>query len=143
FESNSKIVKFVVVKKREEQGASEEHELRSFEETMLRHLDASHNLARWLLRNEQDAQDVVQEAYLRALKSFGGFHGSDGRAWLLAIVRNTCYTWLQQKRVREPATAFDEEIHGVDAGAATPVTQLLRKEDKQAVHQAVEENQRG
>src|ERR1700751_4534548 len=62
-------------------------ELASFEETMLPHLDAAHNLAGWLLRNEQDAQDVVQEAYLRAFKSFSGFRGSNGRAWLLTIVR--------------------------------------------------------
>ncbi len=109
FESNSKIVKFVVVKKREEQGASEEHELRSFEETMLPHMDAAHNLARWLLRNEQDAQDVVQEAFLRAFKSFGGFHGSNGRAWLLTIVRNTSYTLLKKNRAIDLTTPFDEE----------------------------------
>jgi RNA polymerase sigma factor (sigma-70 family) len=110
-----------------------------FEQALLPHLDAAYNLARWLTRNDHDAEDVVQEAYLRALKSFGGFHGADGRAWLLAIVRNSCYTWLQRKRVREPATAFDEEMHSVDAGAVTPVTLLLQKEDKEAVRQAVEE----
>src|SRR5205823_6771089 len=81
FESDPKIVKFVVVKKREESHAEKE-DLTSFEEMMLPHLDAAHNLARWLLRNEQDAQDVVQEAFLRAFKSFSGFHGSNGRAWL-------------------------------------------------------------
>ncbi len=110
-----------------------------FEQALMPHLDAAYNLARWLTRDDHDAEDVVQEAYLRALKSFGGFHASDGRAWLLAIVRNACYTWLQRKRVREPATAFDEEMHSVDAGAVTPVTLLLQKEDKQAVRQAVEE----
>jgi len=110
-----------------------------FEQVLLPHLGAAYNLARWLTRDDHDAEDIVQEAYLRALKSFSSFHGTDGRAWLLAIVRNTCYTWLQHKRVREPATAFDEQIHGVDAGAATPVTLLLQKEDTQAVHQAVEE----
>jgi RNA polymerase sigma factor (sigma-70 family) len=111
----------------------------NFEQALLPHLDAAYNLARWLTRDEHDAEDVVQEAYLRALKSFGGFHGSDGRAWLLAIVRNACYTALQKKRLRQPATSFDEEIHSVDPGAATPVALLLRKEDKQAIHQAVEE----
>jgi RNA polymerase sigma factor (sigma-70 family) len=110
-----------------------------FEQALLPHLAAAYNLARWLIRDEHDAEDVVQEAYLRALKSFAGFHGADGRAWLLAIVRNACYTSLQKKRLREPATPFDEEIHSVDAGVATPVTLLLRKENKQAVHQAVEE----
>src|SRR5437762_7535255 len=98
FESDSKIVKFVVLKKHEEQDATQEHELASFEETMLPHMDAAHNLAKWLLRNEEDAQDVVQEAYLRAFKSFGGFHGSNGRAWLLTIVRNTSYTLLKKNR---------------------------------------------
>jgi RNA polymerase sigma-70 factor (ECF subfamily) len=112
---------------------------RNFEQALLPHLGAAYNLARWLTRDEHDAEDVVQEAYLRALKSFGGFHGSDGRAWLLAIVRNACYTALQKKRLREPATSFDEEIHGVESSAATPVALLLQKENKQAIHQAVEE----
>ena len=83
FEARAKIVNFAVVQKREEDH-SPKGELTSFEAVMLPHLDAAHNLARWLLRNEQDAQDVVQEAYLRAFKSFGGFHGSNGRAWLFA-----------------------------------------------------------
>jgi RNA polymerase sigma factor (sigma-70 family) len=82
---------------------------------------------------------VVQEAYLRALKFFGGFHAEDSRAWLLAIVRNTCYTWLQQKRTRGPAPAFDEEIHGLDADAASPEQLLLLEEDRQSVRRAVEE----
>jgi RNA polymerase sigma-70 factor (ECF subfamily) len=116
----------------------EADERRRFEQALLPHLGAAYNLARWLTRDEHDAEDVVQEAYLRALKSFGGFHGADGRAWLLAIVRNACYTRLQQKRVREPVTAFDEEVHGVDAGALTPATRLLQEEDTQAVHRALE-----
>src|SRR5690349_9275099 len=95
FESDPKIVKFVVVKKGEESDA-EKDDLLSFEALMLPHLDAAHNLAKWLLRNEQDAQDVVQEAYLRAFKSFSRFHGCNGRAWLLTIVRNTAYTLLKK-----------------------------------------------
>lgn len=66
-----------------------------FEEVTLPHLRAAYNLARWLTRDETDAEDVVQEAYLRAFKHFGSFHGGDGRPWLLAIVRNTRYTWMQ------------------------------------------------
>src|SRR5207247_4247755 len=93
-EASAKIVKFAILKKHQEQDAVQEHELASFEEAMLPHMDAAHNLAKWLLRNEQDAQDVVQEAYLRAFKSFGGFHGSNGRAWLLTLVRNPSYTLL-------------------------------------------------
>jgi RNA polymerase sigma factor (sigma-70 family) len=109
-----------------------------FEQALLPHLAAAYNLARWLMRDDHDAEDIVQEAYLRALKSFGGFHGTDGRAWLLAIVRNACYTSLQQKRAREPAKAFDEDVHSVDT-AVTPVTLLMQKEKKQAVREAVEE----
>ena len=110
-----------------------------FEQTLLPHLGAAYNLARWLTRDDHDAEDIVQEAFLRALKFFGGFHGEDGRVWLLAIVRNTSYTWLQRKRTRGPATAFDEEIHGAQADALNPEKLLLRKEDRQSVQQAVEE----
>ena len=98
FESSPKIVKFVVVKETRPEDHAQPAELTSFEEALLPHLDAAHNLARWLLRNEHDAQDVVQEAYLRAFKSFGGFHGSNGRAWLLTIVRNTSYTLLKKNQ---------------------------------------------
>src|SRR5437588_6584347 len=111
-ESGAKIVKFAILKKHQEQDAAQEHELASFEETMLPHLDAAHNLARWLLRSEQDAEDVVQEAYLRAFKSFGGFRGSNGRAWLLTIVRNTSYTLLKKHKAVDLTTPFDEGIDG-------------------------------
>ena len=74
------------------------------------HLDAAYNLARWLMRNEDDAQDMVQEAYLRALRFFGGFHGTDARAWLLTIVRNTCYTWLKRSRSLELSGDFEEAV---------------------------------
>src|SRR5438552_11064666 len=110
FESSSKIVKFVVVKKREEQDHAPREDLLSFEALMLPHLDAAHNLAKWLLRNDEDAQDVVQEAYLRAFKSFGGFRGSNGRAWLLTIVRNTSYTLLKKNRAADLIAPFDEEM---------------------------------
>ncbi|PYL64380.1 MAG: hypothetical protein DMF20_10730, partial [Verrucomicrobia bacterium] len=109
--SSAKIVKFAILRKHEDQDATQGQELASFEETMLPHMDAAHNLAKWLLRNEQDAQDIVQEAYLRAFKSFGGFHGSNGRAWLLTIVRNTSYTLLKKNRAVDVTTTFDEEIH--------------------------------
>jgi RNA polymerase sigma-70 factor (ECF subfamily) len=109
-----------------------------FEQALMPHLGAAYNLARWLTRDDHDAQDLVQEAYLRALRFFGGFHGADGRAWLLTIVRNACHTWLQQKQARGPATPFDEELHSVDGDAPTPEAALLRNEDKQTVRQAVE-----
>src|SRR5438876_7947268 len=123
-EASAKIVKFVILKKHQEQDAAQEHELASFEETMLPHMDAAHNLAKWLLRNEQDAQDVVQETFLRAFKSFGGFRGSNGRAWLLTIVRNTSYTLLKKNRMANLTTPFDEEIHASDDESVSAATIL-------------------
>ena len=84
----------------------------TFENLVLSHLDAAYNLARWLLRNDHDAQDAVQEASLRAYRAFDRFRGGDGRAWLLTIVRHVCYTHLRQGR-REPVLeAFDDAAHG-------------------------------
>ena len=138
-ESSAKIVKFVVLKKREEQDQPPKEELMSFEEAMLPHLDAAHNLARWLLRNEQDAQDVVQEAYLRAFKSFSGFHGSNGRAWLLTIVRNTSYTLLKKNRAVDLTTTFDEEIHVSGHESVSPATILEHSEDAELIREAMDE----
>src|SRR5580692_1250226 len=104
-----------------------------FEEAVLPHLDAAYNLARWLTRNTQDAEDVVQEAYLRALRFFDGYQGGNIRAWLLTIVRNTCYTWLRQNRAQQPATAFDEELHSDMAESQSPETLLLRNADRQSL----------
>ena len=137
-ESDPKIVKFVVIKKRTESHAEKE-DLRSFEALMLPHLDAAHNLAKWLLRNEQDAQDVVQEAYLRAFKSFAGFHGSNGRAWLLKVVRNTSYTLLKKNRAVDITTTFDEEIHASGHDSASPATILEHAEDAELIRKAMEE----
>ena len=134
---SERIVNFFVLKRPEEPSVSQEREVASFEGMMLPHLDAAHNLARWLLRNEDDAQDVVQEAYLRAFKSFHGFHGSDGRAWLLKIVRNTAYTWLRKNRASELAT-FDEEIHTPAFEAANPAATLEQTEDAEAIREAME-----
>jgi RNA polymerase sigma-70 factor (ECF subfamily) len=110
-----------------------------FEQVVLPHLDAAYNLARWLTRHEQDAEDVVQEAYLRAFKFFAGFHGQDARAWLLAIVRNTCYTWLEKNRPRDVTTSFDEGLHGAAGEALDPEKLLLRQDDREAVRAALEE----
>src|SRR5437762_10623344 len=138
-ESRDKVVKFAVFQRHEEQGAAQEHELASFEAIMLPHMDAAHNLARWLLRNEQDAQDVVQEAFLRAFKSFGGFHGSNGRAWLLTIVRNTSYTLLKKNRTADLTTTFDEEIHASDDESISAATILERSEDAELIREAMDE----
>ena len=105
---------------------------------MLPHLDAAHNFAKWLLRNEQDAQDVVQEAFLRAFKSFGGFHGSNGRAWLLKIVRNTSYTLLKKNRAVDFTTTFDEEIHVSADESVSPATILEHAEDADLVREAMD-----
>lgn len=138
-ESSAKTVKFVVLKKHQEQDAAQEHELASFEEAMLPHMDAAHNLAKWLLRNEQDALDVVQEAYLRAFKSFGGFHGSNGRAWLLTIVRNTSYTLIKKNRAVDLTTTFDEEVHVSDHESVSPATLLEHSEDAELIREAMDE----
>jgi len=138
FESRPKIVKFVALKKHQEQDAAQGQELASFEEAMLPHLDAAHNLARWLVRNEQDAQDVVQEAYLRAFRSFGGFRGSNGRPWLLTIVRNTSYTLLKKNRAAD-FTTFDEEIHASSDESAGPATILEHSEDAELIKEAINE----
>ena len=82
-----------------------------FEEVFMPHLDAAYNLARWLLRNDQDAEDCVQEAYLRAYKAYPRFRGGDGKAWLMTIVRNVCYTAIRKLRGHETPEPFDEEIH--------------------------------
>jgi len=91
-----------------------------FEATFLPHLPAAYNLARWLTRDDHDAEDVVQEAYLRAFRASGGFRGGDGRAWFLAIVRNTCLTWLRHNRPPKPTVRFDEARHGRPDEAPEP-----------------------
>ena len=118
---------------------AEKNDLMSFETLMLPHLHAAHNLAKWLLRNEQDAQDVVQEAFLRAFKSFSGFHGSNGRAWLLTIVRNTSYTLLKKNRAVDLTTTFDEEIHASGHESVSPATILEESEDAELVREAIDE----
>jgi len=109
-----------------------------FEQIVLPHLDAAYNLARWLTRNDEDAEDVVQEACLRAFKFFGGFYGGDSRAWLLTIVRNTCYTWLRHNRAHELTTPFDETIHDVECEGLNPEALLLHQADQQLLRRALE-----
>jgi RNA polymerase sigma-70 factor (ECF subfamily) len=135
-DSSAKIVKFSVVK--EEQEAAQEEEVTSFETLMLPHLDAAYNLAKWLLRNEDDARDVVQEAYLRAFKSFGGFHGSNGRPWLLTIVRNTAYNLIKKNQTANLTTPFDEEQHVPDSESASPATLVEQDEKSQLIRRALD-----
>lgn len=97
-----------------------------FEEIMMPHLNAAYNLARWLMRNGEDAEDVAQEAYLRAFRSFETFQGQDARAWMLAIVRNTCFTWLK-KRGERTAVEFDEQAHSGADDAPNAESVLLNE----------------
>ena len=117
----------------------DQSKLTRFEQSILPHLDAAYNLARWLTRNEHDAEDMAQESYLRAFKFFDGFHGTDARAWLLAIVRNTCYTWLHQNRGRETMASFDEEIHTIENEASNPAKLALKSDDREMLKEALEE----
>jgi len=109
-----------------------------FEQEILPHLDAAHNLARWLTGNDADAADVVQEAAMRALSFFDGFRGGDARAWLLRIVRNTCYTWLRRNRT-EKATPLDEARHEAGARAANPEQTAIARAGRTMLRQAIEE----
>jgi RNA polymerase sigma-70 factor (ECF subfamily) len=111
----------------------------TFEQVALPHLDAAYNLARWLVRNTHDAEDIVQEAYLRAFKFFGGYQGGDTRAWVLKIVRNTSYSFLEKNRPADLAEEFDEKIHtaGVEQPGAEAV--LLQSADSRMLHDALNE----
>lgn len=117
----------------------DQNKLKRFEQCVLPHLDAAYNLARWLTRNDQDADDVVQEACLRAYKFFDSLHGNDSRPWLLAIVRNTYYTWRQQQQRYETAAVFDEELHSTDDESASPEDLLLRSLQRQVLKEALED----
>ncbi len=110
-----------------------------FEEMILPHMDAAYNLARWLTRDRHDAEDMVQEAYLRAFRFFDAFRGGDGRAWLLTIVRNTCYSWLEQNRVRDATTPFDEEIHTSENNILDPSVLILKNGDTEILKESLEQ----
>ena len=114
-------------------------ELARFERVVLPHLDSAYNLARWLTGNGHDAEDVVQDAYLRAVKFFAGFRGGDGRPWLLGIIRRVCYDWLERNRSHQPLAVFDEELYGDRGDSLDPVQLLLRQEDRELLRQALAE----
>ena len=118
---------------------------RVFEQVVLPHLDAAYNLARWMTRNGHDAEDVVQEAFVRALRFFGSFHGVNARAWLLAIVRNTCYTWLRQHRGSRLEVPYDDAVGSDEAaepypvdGDANPEALLAASEERQTFDAALD-----
>ena len=111
----------------------------SFEEVVLPHLDAAYNLARWLVRKPQDAEDIVQETYLRAFRFFGGYQGGDARSWVLKIVRNTSYSFLEKNRPAELAEEFDEEVHTAAVEQPGAETALLQSADGRMLREALDE----
>lgn len=114
-------------------------QLGDFEAMVLPHLGRAYNLARWLTRDSADAEDMVQDACLKAFKHFDGFNGGDARPWLLAIVRNTFYTWNQkQQKSKFQAMLDDEEIYELTDSGSNPELLLLKKDEVEFVRQAVE-----
>ena len=119
----------------------ESSELERFEAIVLPHLDAAYTLARYLTSNTLDAQDIVQDASLRALKYFRGFRGTergDGRAWLLAIVRNTAFSARRRRRPDEGMLEFDEAQHSGAAADEHPEAELLRGAAKESLGRALD-----
>jgi len=115
----------------------ERERLKSFEQTVLPHLDAAYNLARWLAGNDHDARDVAQEASLRAFRFFGTFRGDNARVWLLTIVRNTFYSWLKKNRPAETVMVIDDEALAVE-DVSTDAKTLNALADAEAVRRAIE-----
>jgi RNA polymerase sigma-70 factor, ECF subfamily len=113
--------------------------LSDFERKVLLHLDAAYNLARFLMRNAQDAEDVVQEASLRAFRFFDNLRGENSRAWFLQIVRNTSFTALKKRRPEEMNITFDEELHGAAVPAVEAGAGLDLAKDRQTVRAAIEQ----
>jgi RNA polymerase sigma-70 factor (ECF subfamily) len=117
-----------------------------FEEIVMPHLDAAYNLARWLVKDQHAAEDVVQDAYLRAFRYFNSFRGDDARPWLLGIVRNTCYSWLQNKKQSPEQVEFDDAVEMDESAEITiaigrsesPETLLVRKADRTLVNAAIQ-----
>jgi RNA polymerase sigma factor (sigma-70 family) len=117
-----------------------EDDRRRFEELLLPHLDAPYNLARWLTRHDQDARDVVQNAYVRAFKGFSRFRGStNSKAWLLTIVRNAAYDWLSRHTPEEKLITFVEEKHGNIISMNNVIDDLVSEERRQELKRALDQ----
>ncbi len=113
--------------------------LTDFETEILPHLDAAYSLARFLMRNEQNAEDVVQDASLRAFRFYENFRGQNARAWFLKIVRNTCFTALKRNQSDDDTVAFDEQLHGGQTPTADAGALLDRAIDRETVRAAIEQ----
>ena len=107
----------------------------AFEELFLPHLDGAYNLARWIVERDRDAQTVVQEAYIQALNEFAELRGADARAWLLTIVRNAAYTWIQKRGNNSSMIPFEEAIHV--APTDEPLSDSSHEEQKRRLHKAL------
>jgi RNA polymerase sigma-70 factor (ECF subfamily) len=112
--------------------------LERFDECVLPYLDAAYNLARYLMRDPHEAEEAVQEAFLRAIRHFESFRGVDGRAWLLSIVRNTCFTQLRRRQSGGEKLEFDEEVHSLEE-APGPEADLARSIATESVRKALSE----
>jgi RNA polymerase sigma factor (sigma-70 family) len=115
----------------------DQNHLPDFEQAVLPHLDAAYNLARWLTHNQQDAEDAVQDAYLRAFRFFPNFRGGNARPWLMKIVRNTCYTWLHTNRPLQEAQEFDEQLFPADPRIQNPEQAALQNANATQVQAAL------
>jgi RNA polymerase sigma-70 factor (ECF subfamily) len=116
----------------------EENHHPNFEHLILLHLDVAHNLARWLICNPAVAEDVVKEAFLRALRFFDGFRGGDSCAWLLKIVRKTCHSWIRKNRPTERFDEFDETVHSRDALGEVAEAKLVSRSVSERLTKAIE-----
>jgi len=111
----------------------------AFEQVVLPHLDAAYNLARSLVRNPHDAEDIVQESYLRAFKFFGSYQGGDARGWVLKIVRNTSYSFLEKHRPAGLSEEFNEEVHTTGTDQPDAEALVLQAADSRAVREALDQ----
>jgi RNA polymerase sigma factor (sigma-70 family) len=110
-----------------------------FRKHALCHLDEAYNLARWLTRDRHDAEDIVQEACLRALRGFANFRGEDGRAWLLTIVRNTCYTWMKRRRNQDARMDADGDVGEMESDQPEPHLAMSRTIETERLRTAIED----
>ncbi len=113
-------------------------ERRQFEEIFLPFLDAAYNLARWIVQHDQDAQDIVQEAYMRAFKGYHGYRGGNGRAWLLTIVRNTAYTWINRRAADGKLVPYEEEKHAAVISFNQSGNEMVSEKRKEYLQTALE-----
>ena len=111
--------------------------LAEFEKSIVPHMDAAFNLARWLAGNDHDAQDVVQDAYVRAFRFFSGFRGGNSRAWLLRIVRNAFYDWLKHNRKEQTSELLDQKVPDPIDESGAPDTLLVQKANHALLHEAI------